>query len=63
MSDGVLEHGDGAVVLHHTWPSQTLAAIPEIVTRLRGSGVTLVGLDELSDVPGLRVEPQIVGKR
>jgi hypothetical protein len=36
---------------------------PEIVNRLRGSGVTLVGLDELPDVPGLRVEPQIVGKR
>ncbi|HLQ49386.1 MAG TPA: polysaccharide deacetylase family protein [Candidatus Dormibacteraeota bacterium] len=59
---GVLEHHDGAVVLHHTWPDQTLAAIPEIVSRLRGSGVTPVGLDELPDVPGLRVEPQIVGK-
>jgi peptidoglycan-N-acetylglucosamine deacetylase len=61
--DGVLEHGDGAIVLHHTWPDQTLAAIPEIVARLRGSGVTLVGLDELPDVPGLHVEPQIVGER
>lgn len=61
--DGVLEHDDGAVVLQHTWPDQTLAAIPEIVNRLRGSGVTLVGLDELPDLPGLRVEPPIVGKR
>jgi peptidoglycan/xylan/chitin deacetylase (PgdA/CDA1 family) len=61
--DGVLEHGDGAVVLHHSWPNQTLAAIPEIVSRLRGSGAALVGLDELPDVPGLRVETQIVGKR
>jgi peptidoglycan/xylan/chitin deacetylase (PgdA/CDA1 family) len=61
--DGVLEHDDGAVVLHHTWPDQTLAAIPEIVARLRGSAVTLVGLDELSNLPGLRVEPQIVGER
>jgi peptidoglycan-N-acetylglucosamine deacetylase len=61
--DGVLEHGDGAVVLHHTWPDQTLAAIPEIVSRLLVSGATFVGLDELSDLPGLRVEPQIVGKR
>ena len=61
--DGVLEHGDGAVVLHHTWPDQTLAAIPEIVARLRDSGATLVGLDELSDLPGLRLEPQIAGKR
>jgi len=61
--DEVLEHGDGAVVLHHTWPDQTLAAIPEIVARLRDSGATLVGLDELSDLPGLRLEPQIAGKR
>jgi peptidoglycan/xylan/chitin deacetylase (PgdA/CDA1 family) len=61
--DGAAEHGDGAVVLHHTWPDQTLASIPGIVTRLRDSGATLVGLDELSDLPGLRVEPQIAGKR
>ena len=61
--DGAAEHADGAVVLHHTWPDQTLAAMPEIVTRLRDSGATLVGLDELSDLPGLRLEPQIVGKR
>ena len=61
--DGVLEHGDGAVVLHHTWPNQTLAAIPEIVSRLRGSGATFATLDELPDLPGLRVEPQIVAER
>lgn len=61
--DGVVEHGDGAVVLHHTWPNQTLAAIPEIVSQLRGSGAILVGLDELPDVPGLHVDSQIVGKR
>ena len=61
--DGVLEHGDGSVVLHHTWPDQTLAAIPDIVGRLKDAGVTFVGLDELPDLPGLRVEPQIVGDR
>jgi peptidoglycan-N-acetylglucosamine deacetylase len=61
--DGVLEHGDGAVVLHHTWPDQTLAAMPDIVGRLRDAGATLVGLEELPVLPGLRVEPQIVGPR
>jgi peptidoglycan/xylan/chitin deacetylase (PgdA/CDA1 family) len=59
----VLDRRDGAVVLHHSWPDQTLIAIPEIVTRLRGAGATFVGLDELADIPGLRVEPQIVGDR
>jgi peptidoglycan/xylan/chitin deacetylase (PgdA/CDA1 family) len=61
--DGVIEHGDGAVVLHHTWPDQTLGAIPDIVERLRDKGATFVGLDELSVLPGLRVELQIVGDR
>ena len=61
--DGVIDHGDGAVVLHHTWPDQTLAAIPDIVERLRAEGATFVGIDELSVLPGLRVELQIVGER
>ena len=61
--DGVRDGGDGTVVLHHAWPDQTLAAIGEIAGRLRDSGATLVRLDELPDVPGLRVEPQIVGNR
>jgi peptidoglycan/xylan/chitin deacetylase (PgdA/CDA1 family) len=59
--DGVIEHGDGAVVLHHTWPDQTLGAIPDIVERLRAEGATFVGIDELSVLPGLPVELQIVG--
>jgi peptidoglycan/xylan/chitin deacetylase (PgdA/CDA1 family) len=63
VADGVLGHGDGAVVLHHAWPDQTLEAIPDIVERLRAEGVTFVGLDELSSLPGLRVELQIVGDR
>jgi peptidoglycan-N-acetylglucosamine deacetylase len=61
--DGVRDGGDGTVVLHHAWPDQTLAAIGEIVARLRDSGATLVRLNVLPDVPGLRVEPQIVGNR
>jgi peptidoglycan/xylan/chitin deacetylase (PgdA/CDA1 family) len=61
--DGALSHGDGVVVLHHTWPNQTLAAIPDVVGRLRGSGATFVRIDELADLPGMRVEPQIAGAR
>jgi peptidoglycan-N-acetylglucosamine deacetylase len=61
--DGVLGHGDGAVVLHHAWPDQIFEAIPDIVERLRAGGVTFVGLDELSSLPGLPVELQIVGDR
>jgi peptidoglycan/xylan/chitin deacetylase (PgdA/CDA1 family) len=61
--DGALKHGDGAVILHHTWPDQTLAAIPVIVERLRAAGATFVRLDEVANPPGLRVDLQIVGDR
>ena len=49
--DGVLAHGDGAVVLLHTWPRGTLAAIPAIIDRLRVAGAAFVGIDELDEVP------------
>jgi peptidoglycan/xylan/chitin deacetylase (PgdA/CDA1 family) len=49
--DGVTAAGDGAVVLQHTWPDQTLAAIPQIVSALRGRGATFVAVDELSRLP------------
>jgi peptidoglycan/xylan/chitin deacetylase (PgdA/CDA1 family) len=49
--DGAIQQGDGAVILQHTWPDQTLAAISEIGTRLRAAGATFVGIDELE--PGL----------
>jgi peptidoglycan/xylan/chitin deacetylase (PgdA/CDA1 family) len=61
--DGAAEQGDGAVVLLHSWPDRTLAAIPEVVSRLRDVGATLGRLDELPDVPGLSLEPQIAGDR
>ncbi len=47
--DGALAHGDGAVVLLHTWPEATAEALPGIVEGLRAAGVTLVALD---DEPG-----------
>lgn len=43
--DGVLAHGDGAVVLMHTWPEPALTALPSIITRLRAGGASLVTVD------------------
>lgn len=55
--------GDGAVVLQHTWPDQTLEATPEIAARLRDLGATFVTVDELPTLPvpsgdGPRAEPR-----
>jgi peptidoglycan/xylan/chitin deacetylase (PgdA/CDA1 family) len=49
--DGVTAHGDGAVVLQHTWPNQTLVALPKIVAELQERGATFVGIDELPSLP------------
>jgi peptidoglycan/xylan/chitin deacetylase (PgdA/CDA1 family) len=46
--DGVEVHGDGSIVLLHTWPEATRSALPGIVAGLlvRGASfVTLAGLD------------------
>ena len=50
---GCLAHGDGAVVLLHTWPDRTLAALPGAVRRLRDAGATFVRIDALADLPML----------
>jgi peptidoglycan/xylan/chitin deacetylase (PgdA/CDA1 family) len=47
---GCLAHGDGAIVLMHTWPRPIARAIPALTTELRAQGVTFVRLDEL-DLP------------
>jgi len=44
---GSLAAGDGAVVLAHSWPDVTVAALPRVIDRLRAAGVELVRLDEL----------------
>jgi peptidoglycan/xylan/chitin deacetylase (PgdA/CDA1 family) len=49
--DGVRAHGDGAVVLLHTWPGGTGEAIQAIVDGLRGLGATFVTVDALEDLP------------
>ena len=44
--DGVSRHGDGAIVLMHSWPDVTAAVLAELVARLRGQDARLVGVDE-----------------
>jgi peptidoglycan/xylan/chitin deacetylase (PgdA/CDA1 family) len=48
---GVTACGDGAVVLQHTWPNATWAALPDIVGRLRDVGASFVRVDQLATVP------------
>lgn len=40
--------GDGAVVLLHSWPDVTAAALPSILQEVSGLGATFVRLDALS---------------
>lgn len=49
--DGAMAHGDGAVVLLHTWPTATLEALDPILSRLGDAGAELCRIDELPDVP------------
>ncbi len=49
--EGALAHGDGAVVLMHTWPGPTAEALPSIVERLSAANIRFVRVDELEAVP------------
>jgi peptidoglycan/xylan/chitin deacetylase (PgdA/CDA1 family) len=51
LARGVTQHGDGAVVLLHTWPGGTADALPEALERLGEMGASFVGVDELQEVP------------
>jgi peptidoglycan/xylan/chitin deacetylase (PgdA/CDA1 family) len=44
---GVREHGDGAVVLLHTWPAGTADGLPPMLDGLRALGATFVTVDRL----------------
>lgn len=46
----VKTHGDGAVILLHTWPAGTAQAVEPMVAGLREIGVTFVTVDELEKV-------------
>ena len=49
--DGATAFGDGAVVLLHTWPASTGAALPIILRRLAAAGATFVTVDQLERMP------------
>ena len=51
--DGATSHGDGAIVLLHTWPDPVAAALPRAIARLQAAGAELVRIDELDLAPGL----------
>lgn len=49
--DGVLAHGDGAVVLFHSWPAVTPHALDAVVARLSAAGAEFCRIDELAEIP------------
>ena len=49
--EGAVAHGDGAVVLFHTWPGGTGDAVPTVIDGLRDRGCTLATVDELERLP------------
>ncbi len=48
---GARTHGDGAVVLLHTWPGGTGDAVGPLVVGLRDAGASFVTVDELASIP------------
>lgn len=44
---GSISHGDGTIVLLHTWPDATAGALAGIASRLRAAGAELVRVDQL----------------
>ena len=50
---GSIARGDRTIVLLHTWPDATSAALPGIVSRLRVAGADLVRVDQLDVAPDL----------
>ena len=47
--ESVVEEGDGAIVLFHSWPDATARALPRIVDELAARGCDFVTLEELPD--------------
>ncbi len=48
---GIDAHGEGAVVLLHTWPGGTAEAVAPLLTGLAAIGVSAVTIDELGSLP------------
>jgi peptidoglycan-N-acetylglucosamine deacetylase len=49
--EGTLAHGDGAVVLLHTWPDSTPRGLDGAIAGLARSGASFVTVDELAALP------------
>jgi peptidoglycan/xylan/chitin deacetylase (PgdA/CDA1 family) len=49
--DGVVQHGDGSIVLMHGWPAQNPVAMARIVDELSDRGATFVTVDALDALP------------
>ncbi len=49
--EGAIAHGDGAVVLLHTWPGGTADAVPIALAAFARAGVSFVTVDELEVLP------------
>lgn len=49
--DGCAERGDGAVLLLHTWPGNTAAAVPSLLDAFAAAGTTFVTVDQLETLP------------
>ena len=47
VAAGVTDHGDGTIVLLHTWPDPVAPALTGIVDELGRRGARFVGIDEL----------------
>ena len=48
--DGIRRHGDGTVLLLHTWPGGTVEALPRVLEDLP-DGTRFVTVDALAEVP------------
>jgi peptidoglycan/xylan/chitin deacetylase (PgdA/CDA1 family) len=51
LVEGVVRHGDGAVVLLHTWPAGTADALWPALERLSGVDAELVTVADLEELP------------
>jgi peptidoglycan/xylan/chitin deacetylase (PgdA/CDA1 family) len=49
--DGIAAHGDGAVVLMHTWAASTATSLPAILDHLGRHGARFATVDELEALP------------
>jgi peptidoglycan/xylan/chitin deacetylase (PgdA/CDA1 family) len=61
ITDDSRAHGDGAIVLLHTWPRSVAGALQQAIPALRTAGATFVRLDQLDLPAGLApiAEPRV----